>query len=303
VRSAKAFHERLALTGVVLTKLDGDARGGAAMSLRAVTGAPILFLGTGETIDDLEPFDAERLAGRILGLGDVVGLVERAQESIKEEEAQAAYEKMVLGTFTLEDMLAQIRMIRRLGPMKKVLGMLPGMGGLMEQVDVDDRQMNRLEAIFTSMTPRERLQPDILDMGRRRRIAKGAGQNLDAVNQLLKSHKSMKQMMREMNKSGLGAKLGLAQKKEALRGLSPSGELAAPAGSPSTSTGLFGGAGGLFGSGGASSGGLGGAGGALGPGGLFGGARPMGTSHTRQSGNKRKEKEKRKKARKDRKRR
>ena len=127
-----------------------------------------MFAGVGEKPEDLEEFDTARMAGRILGLGDVVGLVEQAQEKISEGEAQAAYEKMVLGSFTLEDMLAQIRMFRRLGPMKKVLGMLPGMGGLVDQIDVDDRKMNRLEALFTSMTPFERLHPDSLDMSRSR---------------------------------------------------------------------------------------------------------------------------------------
>jgi len=302
VRSAQAFHQHLKLTGLVLTKLDGDARGGAAVSIKAVTGAPILFIGTGEKLEDLASFHPERMAGRILGLGDVVGLVEQAQEKISEDEARQGYEKMVLGSFTLEDMLAQIRMFRRLGPMKKVLGMLPGMGGLMDQVDVDDKKMNRLEALFTSMTPKERLQPDILDMGRRRRIARGSGQEIGAVNELLKSFKGMKQMMKQMNKLGLGARLGLSAKKETLKGLSPDGELL---GSPSGGMldSLFGGGGGAApgtpaapGLGGM--GGLGGLGGGLGGlGGMFGGGnkRPMGSSSTRQSGSKRRDKDKRKK--------
>ncbi|NOT32514.1 MAG: signal recognition particle protein, partial [Planctomycetes bacterium] len=226
VRSAQAFHQHLRLTGLILTKLDGDARGGAAVSLKAVTGAPILFIGTGEKLEDLAPFHPERMAGRILGLGDVVGLVEQAQEKISEGEAQAAYEKMVLGSFTLEDMLAQIRMFRRLGPMKKVLGMLPGMGGLVDQIDMDDKKMNRLEALFTSMTPFERLHPDSLDVSRRRRIARGSGQEIAAVNEMLKSFKGMKQMMKGMNKLGLGARFGLKEKKEALKGLSADGQLA-----------------------------------------------------------------------------
>ena len=220
VRSAEEFHSRLALTGVILTKLDGDARGGAAVSLKEVTGCPVLFLGTGEGLEDLDAFSAERMAGRILGMGDVVGLVETAAEKIDEHEAQAAYEKMVLGSFTLEDMLAQLRMIRKLGPMKKVLGMMPGMGNLMDQVDVDDRQMNRLDALFTSMTVKERLHPELLDMGRRRRIARGSGQEVQAVNDLLKSFKAMKKMMKEMNKLGLGAKLGSKGKQAALRDMS-----------------------------------------------------------------------------------
>jgi len=291
VRSAQAFHERLSLTGVILTKLDGDARGGAAVSLRATTGCPILFVGTGEKLEDLDAFQSERMAGRILGMGDVVGLVEQAQEQISEDEAQAAYEKMVLGSFTLEDMLAQIRMFRRLGPMKKVLGMLPGMGSALSQVDVDDRQVDRLEALFTSMTPHERLHPDVLDMSRRRRITRGAGQPLQSIADLLKSYKAMKQVLRQMNKLGLGAKLGAKAKRDTLRSLSRDGELRGDGGG-----GLLGG---LLGGGGAS--GAGGPGGPGGPGGLGGlegllggGPRPMGSSATRKSGSKRRQKDRRK---------
>ena len=301
VRSAQAFHERLALSGVILTKLDGDARGGAALSLQSVVGRPILFVGIGEKLDDLDTFHPRRMAGRILGMGDVVGLVETAQSKITDQEAQQAYEKMVLGSFTLEDMLAQLRMIQRLGPMKKVLGMIPGMSGMTEHLDVDDKRIKRLEALFTSMTPRERLHPDAIDLSRRRRISRGAGQEVGAVGELLKSHKAMQRMMKEMNKLGLGAKLGAKQKTETLRGMSPSGELAPSAG------GLFGGGlGGLFGGGsrpgsdlgpmggGALPGGGGGMGGMGGLGGMFGGPRPMGSSATRKSGSKRKEKQKRK---------
>jgi signal recognition particle subunit SRP54 len=287
VRSAQAFHERLALSGVILTKLDGDARGGAAVSLKEVTGCPILFLGTGEAIEDLDTFSAERMAGRILGMGDVVGLVETAQERIDETEAQAAYEKMVLGSFTLEDMLAQLRMIRKLGPMKKVLGMMPGMGNLMDQVDVDDRRMNRLDALFTSMTPRERLHPEVLDMSRRRRIARGSGQEVGAVNDLLKSFKAMKQMMKQMNKLGLGAKLGAKAKKESLRGMSADGELAADSGGGLLSG--LGGLGGLFGGGGGAAPEMPDLAGMMG-----GGPRPMGSSATRKNAAKRKEKERKK---------
>ena len=296
VRSAQAFHERLALTGVILTKLDGDARGGAALSIKSVTGRPILFVGTGERIEDLDAFSPERMAGRILGMGDVVGLVETAQEQISEEEAQASYEKLVLGSFTLEDMLAQLRMIQKLGPMKKVLGMLPGLGQMVDKLDTDDRRIRRMEALFTSMTVRERLHPEVLDMSRRRRIARGAGQEIGAVNELLKSFKGMQRMMKEMNKLGLGAMLGSKQKKESLRSLSPTGELADPsAGGGSLFGGLgagLGGLGSLFGSGG------GGAASGLDPSALGdlsgafgrGAARPMGSSATRKSGSKRKQK-------------
>ncbi len=302
VRSAEAFHARLALTGVILTKLDGDARGGAALSIKAVTGRPILFAGVGEKIDDLDAFSPERMAGRILGMGDVVGLVETAQERIGEDEAQAAYEKLVLGSFTLEDMLAQLRMIQKLGPMKKVLGMLPGMGQMVDKLDTDDNRIKRMEALFTSMTARERLHPEVLDMSRRRRIARGAGQDVGAVNELLKSFKTMQKMMKEMNKLGLGARMGSKQKKEALRGMSASGELAGGGGGGLLG-GLMGGGGlgGLFGGGGAA-GGAGGAGldaAALGD--LMGGRnRPMGSSATKKSGSKRKQQKGRNKKRKKR---
>ena len=248
VQSAKAFHERLSLSGVVLTKMDGDARGGAAVSLKKVTGCPILFVGTGEKIDDLDAFHPERMAGRILGMGDVVGLVEEAHQKIDEEEAQASFEKMVMGDFTLEDMFGMIRMVRKLGPMKKVLGMMPGMGQLGD-LDVDDRQMNRLEALFTSMTPGERIQPQLIDMSRRRRIARGAGQETSAVSELLKRFKDMKGMMKQLNKMGLGSRMGRGGKKEALAGLSPSGEMLDPSAGKGGG-GLLGGLGGLFGGGG-----------------------------------------------------
>jgi len=280
VLSAEAFHEELDLTGLILTKLDGDARGGAAVSLKAVTGCPILFVGVGEKLEDLEAFYPDRMAGRILGMGDVVGLVEKATEEIDEREAQDTYEKMVMGTFTLEDMLAQLRMMRRLGPMKKVMGMLPGVGGMAKDLDIDDKQMNRLEALFTSMTPKERLHPEVLDMSRRRRIARGSGQEVGAVNDLLKRFKDMKKLMKQMGKMGMGAKLGAKAKKDALKGMSATGELA-------DDSGLGGGLGSMLGSGG-------GEGMEAPPGGAnpFDGVRPMGSSSTRKRPPKRKKKPK-----------
>lgn len=288
VRSAESFHQRLALTGAILTKFDGDARGGAALSLKAVTGVPILFLGTGEKIEDIDAFSAERVAGRILGMGDVVGLVEAAQERIDETEAQAQYEKLVMGSFTIEDMLAQLRMIQSMGPLKKVLGMMPGIGQQLEGMDVDDKHLKRVEALCTSMTVKERLEPKLIDMSRRRRIAKGAGQSVDAVNALLKQYKAMQQMMKQMKKMGLGGALGGKQKRAALEGLSPSGELAADFGGDGMLSKLGGAAKGL---GGAAKGlggmmGLGGGGGGLPPGmdpsDLLGGGR-MGASSTRKA--------------------
>jgi signal recognition particle subunit SRP54 len=216
----------------------------------------------------------------------------------------------VLGSFTLEDMLAQVRMIQKLGPMKKVLGMMPGLSGFVDQIDTDDRRVRRMEALFTSMTPRERLHPDLLDMSRRRRIARGAGQDVGAVNELLKSFKAMKQMMKQMNKLGLGARLGAQEKRRTLEGLSPDGALAAPGGGGG---GLFGGLGNLAGGLGNLAGGLGdlagglgrgigGLGGLLGGGSpglpdLGGGARAMGRSPTRKSGGSKKKRKDRKKRR------
>jgi signal recognition particle subunit SRP54 len=298
VNSAKVFHDRLQLSGCILTKMDGDARGGAAVSLKAVTGVPILFTGTGEKIEDLDRFYPERMAGRILGMGDVVGLVDKAQEVMDETETQAQMEKMLLGSFTLEDMLSQIRMIRKMGPMKKVLGMMPGMPKEVRDMDVDDGQMNRLEALFTSMTPMERLKPEILDMGRRRRVARGSGQDVSAVSELLKRFKGMKQMMKQLNKMGMGSMFGSSAKKDTLRGLSPTGELASGEGGMLDGLGALGsglGAG-MKGLGSRlMGGGMGGMGAGMGEAdmaSMMGGARPMGSSATRKSGSKRKKKDK-----------
>lgn len=299
VRSASEFNERLELTGVILTKTDGDARGGAVVSLKAVTGCPVLFVGTGEKPADLEPFSPERMAGRILGMGDVVGLVEKAQETISEEEAEATYNKMVMGSFTLEDMFAQLRMLRKMGSMKKLLGMIPGMGNLASQLDMDDNVLNRQEALYNSMTPKERLHPERIDLSRRRRIARGAGADVGAVNDLLKGFKQMQKMMKQMGKMGMGAKLGAKQKRAALEGLGGGAGLDEGGG----------GLGGLLGGLGKGAGGMmSGLGGMLGGGGGGqmpdmaelenmmggGGGRPMGSSATRKNTQKRKEKERKK---------
>jgi signal recognition particle subunit SRP54 len=202
VNSAKAFDDSLPLTGVVLTKLDGDTRGGAALSVRAVTGKPIRFLGTGEKLDALEPFYPDRMASRILGMGDVVSLVEKAQEVIKQEEAEQAAEKLFSGTFTMEDMLAQFQQLERMGPMKNWLSMLPGVGSALAGQEVDEGAMKRPKAIILSMTAEERRRPDILDAQRRRRVARGSGTTMDEVNRLLKGYKQMRQMMKQLRSQG-----------------------------------------------------------------------------------------------------
>jgi signal recognition particle subunit SRP54 len=290
VRSAGAFHERLELTGVILTKTDGDARGGAVVSLKAVTGCPVLFVGTGEKPEDLDAFSPERMAGRILGMGDVVGLVEKAQETISEEEAEASYNKMVMGSFTLEDMFAQLRMIRKMGSMKKLLGMMPGMSGLSDAANIDESVFDRQHALYDSMTPKERIHPDLIDISRRRRIARGAGQDLSAVNELLKGFRGMQKMMKQMGKMGMGAKMGGKQKRAALEGMGGTG------------AGLGGGGlGGMLGGAGDMLGGMfGGKGGGEAPSMedlqnmMPGGAKPMGSSSTRANALKKKEKARKK---------
>ncbi|MEZ5965881.1 MAG: signal recognition particle protein [Planctomycetota bacterium] len=213
VNSALEFHKRLPIWGVILTKVDGDARGGAALSIKKVTGRPILFAGVGEKPDDLEEFEPQRMAGRILGMGDVVGLVEKAQEVIDEKEAEKAARKMARGQFNFEDFMAQMNMIRKLGPLKKVLGMLPGIGSALKEVDLDDKRMKRIEAIIHSMTPVERRDPECIDIQRRRRIASGSGNDLAAVNELLKNFKMMQKAMQQLSKGGLG------QMKEMMKGM------------------------------------------------------------------------------------
>lgn len=199
VSVATHFHEALGVTGLVLTKLDGDARGGAALSMREVTKRPIKFAGVGEKLDQFEPFYPERLAGRILGMGDIVGLVEKAALAIDEEEARRMEAKLRTASFDLNDFLAQFKMLRKLGPLENILGMLPGMGN-MKGFSVDEKQMRRVEAIVLSMTMEERRKPDILNARRRQRIARGSGTSVTEVNDLLQRFSQMQKMMKNMGK-------------------------------------------------------------------------------------------------------
>ena len=201
VNVAKAFHDALQLTGLVLTKLDGDARGGAALSIKAITGTPIKFVGTGEKTDDFDAFYPERLASRILGMGDVVSLVEKAKESIDEGEAERMAEKMRKADFNLEDFLAQIQQVKKMGSMQSIVGMLPGMSGV-QLGDGAERQMARTEAIIKSMTHQERRKPEVLNGSRRQRIASGAGGKIADVNQLIKQFQQIQKMMRMMKGGG-----------------------------------------------------------------------------------------------------
>jgi signal recognition particle subunit SRP54 len=199
VSVATHFHEALDITGLVLTKLDGDARGGAALSMREVTQRPIKFAGVGEKLDQFEPFYPDRLAGRILGMGDIVGLVEKAAAAIDEDEARRMEEKMRTASFDLNDFLSQFKMLRKLGPMENLLGMIPGMGNL-KNFSVDEKQMKRVEAIVLSMTLAERTNPDILNARRRQRIARGSGVTVTEVNDLLQRFGQMRKMMKGMGK-------------------------------------------------------------------------------------------------------
>jgi signal recognition particle subunit SRP54 len=208
---AKAFGEAVDFDGVALTKLDGDARGGAALSVRAVSGKPILFIGTGEKLEALEPFHPDRMASRILGMGDVLSLIERAQETVTVDDAKRLEEKVRTGALTLEDFLDQMQQVRKMGPMSQVLGMIPGFRNVAKGKDlqVDDGQLERVEAIIRSMTTQERRNPDVINGSRRRRIAAGSGTSVQEVNQLLSQFKQMRKLMKQMGSGRMPALGGL----------------------------------------------------------------------------------------------
>ncbi|MFD1928728.1 signal recognition particle protein [Sporosarcina siberiensis] len=200
VNVAKNFNDTVGITGVVLTKLDGDTRGGAALSIRSVTDKPIKFVGMGEKMDALEPFHPERMASRILGMGDVLSLIEKAQENVDEDKAKELEEKFRTQSFTLDDFLDQLQQVKKMGPLDDLLKMMPGAGKIkgLENAKVDESQMGRVEAVIQSMTPTERTTPDIINANRRRRIAKGSGTTIQDVNRLLKQFEDMKKMMKQM---------------------------------------------------------------------------------------------------------
>jgi signal recognition particle subunit SRP54 len=206
VNVAAGFHQRIGLTGLVLTKVDGDARGGAAISMRAVTGVPIKFLGTGEKTDALEVFHPDRLASRILGMGDVLTLIERAEAAFDEEQAQRLERKLREATFDLEDFLEQFRQVRQMGPLSQIFGMVPGLSRLVQDVSPEDtdQQFKRVEAIILSMTPEERRKPRIINASRRRRIARGSGTTVQEVNALLKQFRQMQRMIKQLGGRGKG---------------------------------------------------------------------------------------------------
>ena len=202
VQTAKAFHEKLNLTGVVLTKLDGDTRGGAALSVLQVVGKPIKFVGVGEKPDALEPFHPERIASRILGMGDVLTLVEKAEQQIDQKEAQQLEQKIKKNQFTLQDFLNQLKTIQKMGSMRDLLGMIPGMDKKLKNVDVDEGAFKKVEAMIQSMTPHEREHPKVINGSRRKRIAKGSGTKVQDINRLLKQFQDMQKMMKNMTRGG-----------------------------------------------------------------------------------------------------
>ncbi|MFN5377580.1 MAG: signal recognition particle protein, partial [Ignavibacteria bacterium] len=208
VNTAQAFHDKLELTGVVLTKLDGDTRGGAALSIRAVVGKPIKFVGVGEKIDALEPFYPERIASRILGMGDIVTLVEKAQAQIDEKEAERLEEKLKKNEFSFEDFLDQMKLIKKMGSLRDLLGMIPGVDKALRGVEIDDKAFGRVEAIILSMTKEERGNPRLLNGSRRKRIASGSGTSIQDVNRLIKQFEDMQKMMRNMTKGKMANMMG-----------------------------------------------------------------------------------------------
>ena len=202
VNIAKAFNDILEIDGVILTKLDGDTRGGAALSVRAVTGKPIMFVGVGEKLDELDEFHPDRMASRILGMGDVLSLIERVESEIDQKKAEEAARKLKENKFDMNDLLAQFQQIKKMGSLKSILSMLPGMDKQLRDVDIDDRQMLRIEAIIKSMTAKEREKPDIINASRKRRIAAGSGMKVEDVNKLLNQYEQMRKMFRQMNTKG-----------------------------------------------------------------------------------------------------
>ena len=201
---ATAFNERLEISGIVMSKLDGDTRGGAALSAKAVTGMPIKFASVGKKLSDLEPFYPDRMASRILGMGDVLSLIEKAQENFEEEEALKLEKKLREATFTLEDFLSQMQQIKKMGPISQLLGMIPGMGAQLKDIQIDDKQVARVEAIILSMTPKEREKPEIVNASRKKRIAAGSGMQVQDVNRLLKQFEEMKKMMKKFKNNKRG---------------------------------------------------------------------------------------------------
>jgi signal recognition particle subunit SRP54 len=235
VNVAEAFNDAVGLDGVILTKIDGDARGGAALSVKEIVGKPILFAGTGEKLDEFEPFHPDRMASRILGMGDVLTLIEKVEATFEEDEKQRAEELLQSGRITLEDFLEQMQQVKRMGPLQNVLGMLPGMPKEIKNADIDDREIARIEAIIQSMTPEERRKPELINGSRRSRIAKGSGVTTSEVNNLLKQFKQVQQMMKGM--PGVQKKMLKSKNKKGKKGKGPKGPKLPTGGIPGFPTG------------------------------------------------------------------
>jgi len=213
IKSAGEFNRRIGVTGVVLSKMDGDARGGAALSVVGVVGVPIAFAGSGERLQDLEPFHPDRVVSRVLGMGDVLSLIEKAEAAVSLEDAEQLEEKIRKNDFTLEDFREQLRTIKKMGPLEQILGMLPGMGGLKQAMagrdGLDEGQLGRIEAMISSMTPKERANHQLINGSRRKRIARGSGTSVEELNRLLKQFVQMKKMLKQLGgMAGLGKKRG-----------------------------------------------------------------------------------------------
>jgi signal recognition particle subunit SRP54 len=254
VNVAEQFETRLGITGVVLTRMDGDGRGGAALSMRAVTGKPIKFVGLGEKLDALEEFHPERVAGRILGMGDIVSLVEKAQEQIDQVDAERMFKRFQKGRFDMNDLRGQLEQMMKMGGMQGIMGMMPGMGKLSKQMEasgLDDKILKRQIAIIQSMTKKERKKPDLMQASRKKRVAAGAGLEVSDVNKLLKMHRQMADMMKKMGRMGKkGMMRGALSQMMGKGGMAPGmmggpGAGAAPGGLPPGFPGIGGGAGGL----------------------------------------------------------
>ncbi|MDJ1499537.1 signal recognition particle protein [Xanthocytophaga agilis] len=213
VNTAKAFNDRINFDGVVLTKLDGDTRGGAALSIKAVVDKPIKFIGTSEKMDGIDVFYPDRMASRILGMGDVISLVERAQQAYDEEEARRISKQIRKNQFNFDDFLSQLQQIKKMGPVKDLVGMIPGMGNMLKDVQIDDDAFKPIEAIIQSMTPKERANPEILDASRRKRISTGSGRSIQEVNNLMKQFDQMKKMMKMMNQMDMRSMAKQVRKK------------------------------------------------------------------------------------------
>jgi signal recognition particle subunit SRP54 len=211
VVSAKAFNEQLELDGIILTKFDSDTRGGAALSVRTITGKPIKFIGVGEKLEALEEFHPERIAQRMLGMGDILTLVEKAQGEFDEARSKALQEKMAKNQFTLDDFLEQMQSVRKMGPLKSIMGMLPGIGQMLKNIEIPESELNKTEAIIKSMTTDERTEPDHIDGARRRRIARGSGTQAEDVARLLKGFSHARDMAKKMSGLSMGSKMKMAQ--------------------------------------------------------------------------------------------